>query len=161
MFESWATIFRARNQVLEYELSLSNNHATRIHPRSRVGDVSQLPQSAEHLRRVQHDQICFDCYDHVCRFWRLLGAKIYQQLCLRCHGEKLDGRGPEAQYLKVMPADLQSTSSRTKSDWELLIIVAHGVMYTPMHGFRDVLTEQDIKDVLSFIRVEAPFRAVS
>ena len=89
------------------------------------------------------------------------GAKIYQQLCLRCHGEKLDGRGPEAQYLRVMPADLQSTSSRTKSDWELLIIVAHGVMYTPMHGFRDVLTEQDIKDVLSFIRVEAPFRAVS
>ena len=89
------------------------------------------------------------------------GAKIYQQLCLRCHGEKLDGRGPEAQYLKVIPADLQSTSSRTKSDWELLIIVAHGVMYTPMHGFRDVLTEQDIKDVLSFIRVEAPFRAVS
>jgi len=89
------------------------------------------------------------------------GEKIYQQLCLRCHGEKLDGRGPEAQDLKVAPADLQSTSSRTKSDWELLVIVSHGVMFTPMHGFRDVLTEQDIKDILSYIRTEAPFKPVA
>jgi mono/diheme cytochrome c family protein len=89
------------------------------------------------------------------------GARIYQQLCLRCHGEKLDGRGPEAQDLKTMPTDLQSASSRTKSDWELLVIVAHGVMFTPMHGFRDKLSEQDIKDVLSYIRTEAPFRPIS
>jgi cytochrome c oxidase cbb3-type subunit 3 len=89
------------------------------------------------------------------------GARIYQQLCLRCHGEKLDGRGPEAQDLKAMPTDLQSASSRTKSDWELLVIVAHGVMFTPMHGFRDKLSEQDIKDVLSYIRTEAPFRPIS
>lgn len=89
------------------------------------------------------------------------GEKIYEQLCLRCHGEKLDGRGPEAQYLKVAPADLQSTSSRTKSDWELLVIVSHGVMFTPMHGFRDVLTEQDIRDILSYIRAEAPFKPVA
>jgi mono/diheme cytochrome c family protein len=89
------------------------------------------------------------------------GEKIYQQFCLRCHGEKLDGRGPEAQYLKVMPADLGSASARTKSDWELLVIVSHGVMFTPMHGFRDVLTEQDIKDILSYIRTEAPFTPVT
>jgi hypothetical protein len=30
-----------------------------------------------------------------------------------------------------------------------------------MHGFRDVMTEQDIKDVLSFIRMEAPFRPLA
>ena len=89
------------------------------------------------------------------------GARIYQQLCLRCHGEKLDGRGPEAQDLKAMPTDLQSASSRTKSDWELLVIVAHGVMFTPMHGFRDKLSEQDIRDVLAYIRTEAPFRPIS
>jgi cytochrome c oxidase cbb3-type subunit 3 len=89
------------------------------------------------------------------------GETIYRQLCLRCHGEKLDGRGPEAQYLKVAPADLQSTSSRVKSDWELLVIVAHGLMFTPMHGFRDVLSEQDIKDVVSYIRMEAPFKPVA
>jgi mono/diheme cytochrome c family protein len=89
------------------------------------------------------------------------GKQIYEQLCARCHGAKLDGRGPEASSLRSAPADLQSLSSRTKSDWELLIIISHGVMYTPMHGFRDVLTEQDIRDVLSFIRMEAPFKPLA
>jgi mono/diheme cytochrome c family protein len=89
------------------------------------------------------------------------GKQIYEQLCARCHGVKLDGRGPEAPSLRSAPADLQSLSSRTKSDWELLIIISYGVMYTPMHGYRDVLTELDIRDVLSFIRMEAPFKPLA
>lgn len=89
------------------------------------------------------------------------GKQIYEQACLRCHGQKLDGRGPDAQYLKISPADLHALSSRTKSDWELLVIISHGVMFTPMHGFRDVLSEQDIKDVLTFIRAEAPFKPLA
>jgi mono/diheme cytochrome c family protein len=89
------------------------------------------------------------------------GKQIFEQVCVRCHGQKLDGRGSDASSLRSAPADLQSLSSRTKSDWELLIIISHGVMYTPMHGYRDVLTEQDIKDVLSFIRMEAPFKPLA
>lgn len=89
------------------------------------------------------------------------GQNIYERLCLRCHGEKLDGRGPEAKFLTVPPADLQSLSSRIKSDFELLIIMAHGVMFTPMHGFRDVLDEQEMHDVLSYIRTIAPFEPVA
>jgi mono/diheme cytochrome c family protein len=89
------------------------------------------------------------------------GKQVFEQFCVRCHGLKLDGRGPDAPSLRSAPADLQSLSSRTKSDWELLIIISHGVMYTPMHGYRDVLTEQDIKDVLSFIRMEAPFKPLA
>jgi mono/diheme cytochrome c family protein len=89
------------------------------------------------------------------------GQVVYEQLCLRCHGQKLDGRGPDAKFLTVPPADLQSLSSRTKNDWELLIIISHGVMFTPMHGFRDVLSEQDIRDVLAYIRMEAPFKPLA
>ncbi len=89
------------------------------------------------------------------------GKQIFEQLCVRCHGLKLDGHGPDAPSLRSAPADLQSLSSRTKSDWELLIIISYGVMYTPMHGYRDVLTEQDVKDVLSFIRMEAPFKPLA
>ncbi len=89
------------------------------------------------------------------------GQVVYGQLCLRCHGQKLDGRGPEAKFLTVPPTDLQSLSSRTKNDWELLIIISHGVMFTAMHGFRDVLSEQDIRDVLSYIRMEAPFKPLA
>jgi mono/diheme cytochrome c family protein len=89
------------------------------------------------------------------------GADIYRELCLRCHGEKLDGHGPEAQYLKIAPANLQSLSSRLKSDWELFVILSHGVMFTPMHGYRDLLSEQEMKDILSYIRIEAPFKPVT
>jgi cytochrome c oxidase cbb3-type subunit 3 len=85
------------------------------------------------------------------------GQQVYEQHCLRCHGDKLDGRGPEAQSLILLPADLRSLSSRTKSDWELLVTIAHGVMYTPMHGFRGRLTEQQIRDVISYIRSVAPY----
>lgn len=89
------------------------------------------------------------------------GELIYQELCLRCHGEKLDGNGPEAKHLRILPADLQSLSSRVKSDWELLIIISHGVMFTPMHGFRDLLNEQEMRDVLSYIRLMAPFKPIA
>lgn len=89
------------------------------------------------------------------------GKAIYEQLCLRCHGPKLDGHGPDAQYLKIAPANLQSLSTRTKSDWELLIVISHGIMFTPMHGFRDLLHEQDMKDVLAYLRTEAPFKPLA
>lgn len=89
------------------------------------------------------------------------GQAIYEQLCQRCHGEKLDGKGPEAKWLKMPPADLQSLSSMVKSDWELLVIMSHGVSFTPMHGFRDVLNEQEMRDLLSFIRLRAPFSPIS
>ena len=49
------------------------------------------------------------------------------------------GRGPDAPSLRSAPADLQSLSSRTR-DWELLIIIGYGVMCTPMHGYRNLLT---------------------
>jgi len=89
------------------------------------------------------------------------GQVIYQQQCLRCHGEKMDGNGPDAQYLIVRPANLQSQGSRAKTDWELLVTITNGALFTPMHGFRGKLSDQQIFDVLSYIRAVAPFDAVS
>ena len=89
------------------------------------------------------------------------GEAIYKQHCLRCHGEKLDGNGPEAQDLIVRPADLSSTRSRTKSDWELLVPLTNGVLFTPMHSYRGKLNDEQMLDVLSYIRSVAPFDAVS
>ncbi len=89
------------------------------------------------------------------------GEGIYAQHCLRCHGTNLDGTGPEGRYLIVPPANLQSIRSRSKTDWELLITISHGVLFTPMHGFRERLTDEQIRDVLSYIRMMAPFDATS
>ena len=89
------------------------------------------------------------------------GEAIYKQHCLRCHGEKLDGNGPEAQDLIVRPADLSSARSRTKSDWELLVPLANGVLFTPMHSYRGKLTDDQMLDVISYIRSVVPFEAMS
>ena len=84
------------------------------------------------------------------------GQAIYEAQCLRCHGNKLDGNGPEGKYLIVRPADFQSVHSRAKTDWELLITIANGALFSPMHGYRGRLTDQQMLDVLAYIRTMAP-----
>ncbi|HRI37329.1 MAG TPA: cytochrome c [Nitrospira sp.] len=84
------------------------------------------------------------------------GQHVYEQQCLRCHGIKLDGNGPDSKDLVIQPANLQSQKSRSKTDWELLVAVSNGVLFSPMHGFRGKLTDQQMLDVLSYIRSVAP-----
>lgn len=88
------------------------------------------------------------------------GQVLYRQHCLRCHGETLEGNGPDARHLIVPPANLRAPAVRAKTDWELLIPIYHGVMFTPMHGWKDRLTYEQIRDILSYIRSVAPFEAV-
>jgi cytochrome c oxidase cbb3-type subunit 3 len=89
------------------------------------------------------------------------GQVVYEKNCLRCHGEKLDGNGPDGRDLIVQPTNLQSITSRSKTDWELLITISHGAAFTPMHGFRGKLTDQQLMDVLAYVRMMAPFDALS
>ena len=84
------------------------------------------------------------------------GQAVYEQHCLRCHGAKLDGNGPDSHDLIVRPADLRSHTTRSKTDWELLVAISNGVLFTPMHGFRGKLTDQQLLDVLSYIRSVSP-----
>jgi mono/diheme cytochrome c family protein len=84
------------------------------------------------------------------------GQAVYEQQCLRCHGAKLDGNGPDSKDLIIPPANLQSQKSRSKTDWEILVAISNGVLFSPMHGFRGKLTDQQMLDVLSYIRSMAP-----
>lgn len=84
------------------------------------------------------------------------GQGVYEQQCLRCHGANLDGNGPDSQDLIVRPADLRSQTSRSKSDWELLVSISNGVLFSPMHSFRGKLTDEQMLDVLSYIRFMSP-----
>ena len=84
------------------------------------------------------------------------GQGVYEQQCLRCHGTRLEGNGPDSQDLIVRPANLRSLSTRSKTDWELLVAISNGVLFSPMHGFRGKLTDQQMLDVLSYIRSVAP-----
>jgi mono/diheme cytochrome c family protein len=89
------------------------------------------------------------------------GQSIYQQHCLRCHGKQLDGNGPDSRDLIVRPTNLLSQESRAKTDWELLVTITNGALFTPMHSFRGKLSDEQMLDVLSYIRNVAPFDAVS
>ncbi len=90
-----------------------------------------------------------------------VGQQVYQQQCLRCHGANLDGNGPDSQDLIVQPANLRSAISRSKTDWELLVAISNGVLFSPMHSFRGKLTNQQMLDVLSYIRAISPPDIVS
>jgi mono/diheme cytochrome c family protein len=89
------------------------------------------------------------------------GQSVYEQQCLRCHGAKLDGNGPDSKDLIVQPANLRSQHSRSKTDWELLVAISNGVLFSPMHSFRGKLTDQQMLDVLSYIRSVSPADIVS
>lgn len=89
------------------------------------------------------------------------GEVIYQRHCLQCHGIGGGGNGPDAVYLTVPPANLLSNQSRLKSDFELYMIIAHGSIYSPMHGWRDRLMDDEMWDVLEYIRFLAPYKAIA
>jgi len=89
------------------------------------------------------------------------GEGLYQQHCVGCHGASGDGLGQDVKDLIVPPANFQALQSRSKTDVELLLAIKQGVLFSPMHGWSDRLSEQQIRDVLSYIRTLAPFNAMS
>jgi mono/diheme cytochrome c family protein len=81
------------------------------------------------------------------------GKAVYQHHCQDCHGLTGQGDGPAATSLKVPPADFQRFRSFLKSDEELLRTIEHGVVFSPMHSWRGQLTDGEMQDVVSHIRL--------
>ncbi len=77
------------------------------------------------------------------------GEAIYNTHCALCHGEKGKGDGVTASTLNPRPADL-TKHARHHSDGDLAWKIAHGRGVMP--GFKNVLTEEQIWDVVNFIR---------
>lgn len=85
------------------------------------------------------------------------GQMIYEEHCFRCHGLTGKGDGPEASRQLVPPANFQSLRSRSKTDFELLTTIEYGIAFSPMHGFRGRLTDDELLEVINYIRTLAPF----
>lgn len=83
------------------------------------------------------------------------GKAVYQRHCETCHGVGGWGDGPDAQALKVAPANFHRFSSFLKSDEELLRTIEHGVVFSPMHSWRGQLTDGEMQDVVSYVRLLA------
>lgn len=78
------------------------------------------------------------------------GKLIYEKNCAACHGSRGQGDG----YTKFNPpvADLASSTIQRKEDTDLIKTIREGRPNTAMGSWRLVLSEQEIRDVVAYIR---------
>ncbi|MDR4483705.1 MAG: cytochrome c [Nitrospirales bacterium] len=87
----------------------------------------------------------------------LQGEGVYQDHCVRCHGIQGKGDGPDAAALVVPPANFQRMESRAKSETDLRSAIIWGLAFSPMHGWWDKLSVEEIRAVTAYIRQIAPY----
>ncbi len=79
------------------------------------------------------------------------GKKIYVDKCVKCHGEKGKGDGPKAEDLEKKPADHTDKAKMAKfTDEDLKKTVKEGKR--PMPAFGKKLTEEQIDDLIAYVR---------
>ena len=84
------------------------------------------------------------------------GQKLYEQHCLRCHGSRLDGNGPDANSLRLRPTNLRTYLMMGRGSSDVENVIREGRKDTPMHAWGAVLLDQDIYDLVAYIRREVP-----
>jgi mono/diheme cytochrome c family protein len=84
------------------------------------------------------------------------GQARYQQHFLRCHGARLDGKGPDAANLHVSPTDFHKYLSRVKGDLELEFTIRRSRKSTAMHEWDSLLTDQQGSSLIAYIRNIVP-----
>ena len=84
----------------------------------------------------------------------LSGRVIYSTTCIRCHG--VDGKGDGQMKFTPPVADLTSSAVQGKLDARLFKSVHDGRQNTAMGAWREALTDDEIWDVLAYVRTLAP-----
>ena len=80
------------------------------------------------------------------------GRSYYAQLCIACHGGRGDGLGEWAYRVHPRPADLRSRRIRDRSDEQLYQAISEGLPGTPMRGWKDRLSELQLRQVVLYVR---------
>lgn len=78
------------------------------------------------------------------------GHRVYQTYCANCHGASGKGDGPVGKILVPPAADLTATTN--KPDEELLKSIRDGRPGTAMPSWKNDLSQQDILNVLAYVR---------
>ncbi len=81
------------------------------------------------------------------------GREIYVNICIRCHG--IDGKG--AMEIQLVPplADLTSSAVQQRLDGTLYTRIHEGKANTAMGAWKYALSDDDIWDVLAYVRTLA------
>ncbi len=79
------------------------------------------------------------------------GAKIFKTNCETCHGPQGRGDGPIGESLDPKPQDLAELQSVVADDY-LYWRIAEGSPGTSMPPWKNILTEEQIWQIVAFIR---------
>jgi mono/diheme cytochrome c family protein len=79
------------------------------------------------------------------------GAEIFKNNCKACHGEQGHGDGPAGLALDPKPRNLPDLAATVGDDY-LFWRVSVGKLGTSMVGWKGILTDEQIWQVVTFIR---------
>ncbi len=94
------------------------------------------------------------------------GEQIYSRRCVLCHGDEGDGLGPAAERLNPPPRDFTAGTYKIMStDFEEMIpsdedifrMIRDGMPDTAMPGWADLLSEQEMWDLVAYIKIFAGY----
>ncbi len=77
------------------------------------------------------------------------GRRVYQRLCIRCHGP--DGKGDGDAAVGAQPSDLTAQLQFGSSDGEMFSVIRHGTS-KDMESYAERISETDTWNVINYIR---------
>jgi copper transport protein len=80
------------------------------------------------------------------------GKAVYAQHCTVCHGTDGHGDGPAAARLNPPPSDLYAAHVDYHTDKQLFDWIRDGINGSAMTGFKGQLSDQQIWDVVNYVR---------
>ncbi|HMJ83801.1 MAG TPA: c-type cytochrome [Vicinamibacterales bacterium] len=92
------------------------------------------------------------------------GKNVYDAHCVECHGDMGRGDGPSAAYVTPRPRDFTSGKYKIRStetgsvptDDDLMQSVRQGLYSTAMPGWARILSDDEIADVVAYIKGLSP-----
>jgi DMSO reductase family type II enzyme heme b subunit len=94
------------------------------------------------------------------------GKIIYEKRCVWCHGVDGDGEGPAAKFLNPPPRNFEDGQYKFKTtnfedmvpnDEDLFRMVRDGMPNTAMPGWKGLLTDQEMWDVIEYVKTFAGY----
>ena len=77
------------------------------------------------------------------------GRRVYQRLCIRCHGP--DGKGDGEAAVGAQPSDLTGTLQFGSSDGDMFSVIRHGTS-KDMESYAERISETDTWNVINYVR---------
>ena len=77
------------------------------------------------------------------------GRRVYQRLCIRCHGP--EGKGDGEAAVGAQPSDLTGQLQFGSSDGEMFSVIRHGTS-KDMESYAERISETDTWNVVNYVR---------